>query len=167
MFRRVAGVALIVAANAILGAVASAEDARVARGRYLVTVISCGDCHTNGALAGEPDTEHPLGGSDIGFYIPNLGYFYGPNLTPDRETGLGGWNAEQIATAITTGVRPDGRVLAPVMPWHSFSHLTREDAMAIALYLKSLPAVKHKSPGPFGPSDKPSSPYMALTMPPS
>lgn len=75
--------------------------------------------------------------------------------------------AEQIATAITTGVRPDGRVLAPVMPWHSFSHLTREDAMAIALYLKSLPAVKHKSPGPFGPSDKPSSPYMALTMPPS
>ena len=59
-------------------------------------------------------------------------------------------------TAITTGVRPDGRILAPIMPWQDLAHLTHADALAIAAYLKSLPAVKHKVPGPFGPQEKPS-----------
>ena len=47
--------------------------------------------------------------------MPGLGVFHGPNLTPDQETGLGKWSAEQIVTAITRGQRPDARMLAPIM----------------------------------------------------
>jgi hypothetical protein len=61
---------------------AEAQDPRIERGKYLVTVISCSDCHTNGALIGKPDMAHFLAGSEIGFTIPELGYFYGPNPTP-------------------------------------------------------------------------------------
>ncbi len=68
-----------------------------------------------------------LGGSEVGFEIPGLGVFHGPNLTPDMETGLGSWTEEQIVTAFTTGMRPDGRKLAPIMPWQAFANLTPED----------------------------------------
>jgi hypothetical protein len=94
-----------------------------------------------------------------------LGVFYGPNLTPDKETGLGAWTIDQIVTAIQTGQRPDGRVLAPIMPWQSFAKLTKSDARAIAAYLKTLPAVKNKVPGPFGPSEKPTSFVMKIVPP--
>jgi mono/diheme cytochrome c family protein len=144
---------------------AGADQAQVKRGEYLVHVISCSDCHTNGALIGKPDMANFLGGSDIGFQIPDLGFFYGPNLTPDLETGLGTWTTAQIVDAITKGERPDGRQLAPIMPWHSFSGLTPEDATAMAVYLQSLPPVKHKVPGPFGPTQKPTAPYMTVVMP--
>jgi hypothetical protein len=97
-----------------------------------------------------------LGGSDVGFALPGAGVFVGPNLTSDKETGLGGWTAPQIVAAITTGTLPDGRILAPVMPWRDLSHLTKSDALAIAAYLKSLPPVSHKVAGPFGPTETPS-----------
>jgi mono/diheme cytochrome c family protein len=132
-----------------------AVDTRIERGQYLVAIAGCGDCHTPGSLIGHPDQARFLGGSDVGFAIPGEGVFVGPNLTPDHDTGLGSWSEQQIVTAITTGARPDGRMLAPVMPWPGFSHLTRSDALAIAAYLKSLPAVRHKVPGPFGPDEKP------------
>ncbi len=130
---------------------ALAESPEVARGRYLVGVISCSDCHTPGGLLGRPDMTRFLGGSDVGFAIPGLGIFVAPNLTPDPATGLGKWTEKEIVTALTTGVRPDGRILAPIMPWRSFAHLTPDDAGAIAAYLKSLPPVVHKVAGPFGP----------------
>ena len=133
---------------------ALADDATIARGKYLVTLGGCNDCHTPGALLGKPDLTRVLGGSDVGFAIPGLGVFAGRNLTPDKETGLGSWSTAQIIASFTTGVRPDGRVLAPVMPWAALSQLTKEDAAAIAAYLQSLPAVKHAVPGPFGPKDK-------------
>ena len=135
---------------------ASAADAQVERGKYLVASIGgCGDCHTSGHFFGRPDTSRALAGSDVGFAIPGLGVFVGPNLTPDNETGLGKWTAAEIATAITTGKRPDGRMLAPAMPWMSMAHLTRQDALAIAAYLKSLPPISNKVAGPFGPSETP------------
>jgi len=164
MFQRLVGLALGAALVFCLTK-AEAQDPRIERGKYLVTVISCSDCHTNGALIGKPDMAHFLAGSEIGFAIPGLGYFYGPNLTPDRETGLGSWTTVQIVTAITQGVRPDGRILAPTMPWHSYAHLTPTDAEAMALYLQSLPPVKHKVPGPFGEAEKPTAPYMTVVMP--
>ena len=105
-------------------------------------------------------------GLAFGQWIPSLGYFYGANLTPDTETGLGSWTTAQIVAAITQGVRPDGRILAPIMPWHSFANMTPDDAEAVALYLQSLPPVKHKVPGPFGASEKPTAPYMTVVMPP-
>src|SRR5690606_20299991 len=97
---------------------------------------------------GKPDAGRFLGGSEVGFEIPGLGVFHGPNLTPDNETGIGSWSTQEIATAITTGKRPDGRMLAPIMPWHAFAKLTSQDVRAIALFLKSLPPVKNKVPGP-------------------
>lgn len=166
MFKRGKGAAALAAA-AMVGwsATAVAGDPQVERGRYLVAIISCTDCHTNGSLAGKPDLAHFLGGSDIGFAIPGLGYFYGANLTPDPETGLGKWTREQIVMAITRGERPDGRILAPIMPWHSFGKMTSEDAEAMAAYLQSLPPVQHKVPGPFGAEEKPTAPYLTVTVP--
>jgi mono/diheme cytochrome c family protein len=133
----------------------NAQQSQVARGKYLVTFGSCTDCHTPGYFFGKPDADRYLGGSEVGFEIPGLGVFHGPNLTPDPETGLGNWSIDQIVTTIQTGKRPDGRELAPIMPWRAFANLTKEDATAIAVFLKSVPAVKNKVPGPFGPNDKP------------
>ena len=151
---RITSMALVTAA--ILGAAGTAAaDSQIDRGKYLVVVGGCSDCHTPGSFLGHPDMSRFLGGSDVGFAIPGLGVFPGRNLTPDKETGLGDWTNEQIVTALTTGKRPDGRVLAPIMPWPAFSQLTSADAQAIAAYLKSIPAVKNSVPGPFGPNDKP------------
>lgn len=72
--------ALVLAFSAALSACGQGGD-KVERGKYLVTVISCGDCHTPGALVGKPNMASYLGGGDIGFFSPEGGYFYGPNLT--------------------------------------------------------------------------------------
>ena len=102
--------------------------------------------HTPGHFFGKPDMTKYLGGSDVGFAIPGLGYFYGSNLTPHDEKGLGKWSTAEIVTALRTGERPDGRILAPVMPWMSFAKLTDDDAFAIAAFLKSMPPVDNQSP---------------------
>jgi mono/diheme cytochrome c family protein len=133
---------------------AEAASSQVERGKYLVTMGGCNDCHTPGYFFGKPDMAKYLGGSEVGFAIPGLGVFVGPNLTPDKETGLGKWSRQQIVTALTTGKTPDGRVLAPIMPWRAFAHLTKSDAQAIAAYLQSLKPVKHQVAGPFGPTQK-------------
>ncbi|HUK61274.1 MAG TPA: cytochrome c [Stellaceae bacterium] len=136
------------------GASAADSAATIARGKYLVTLGGCSDCHTPGNFLGHPDMARYLGGSDVGFGIPGLGVFVGRNLTPDKETGLGNWTRAQIITAFTTGMRPDGRKLAPIMPYEGLSHLTKADANAIAAYLQSLKPVSHKVEGPFGPGQK-------------
>jgi mono/diheme cytochrome c family protein len=146
----------LVIAGLAMPVAASAADPQIERGKYLVTIGGCGDCHTPGAFLGHPDMARLLGGSDVGFAIPGAGVFVGRNLTPDKETGLGDWTTEQIIAAFTTGKRPDGRVLAPIMPWPALAQLTSADAQAIAAYLKSIPAVKNAVPGPFGPNEKPS-----------
>ena len=149
--------ALALTLTCALAGSAAMADSQSDRGAYLVTVAGCGDCHTPGYFLGKPDMSRMLGGSDVGFTIPGLGAFVGRNLTPDKETGLGSWTSEQMVTAITTGVRPDGRVLAPIMPWHTYAHLTPDDVNAIVAYLKTIPPVKHAVPGPFGPNDTPTS----------
>ncbi|MBI3759918.1 MAG: c-type cytochrome [Deltaproteobacteria bacterium] len=144
---------------------ADAADPKVDRGKYLVSLGGCLDCHTPGYFFGKPDMTRYLGGSEVGFEIPGLGVFHGPNLTPDKETGLGNWTEEQIVIAIQTGKRPDGRILAPIMPWRALADLTKADAQAIAAFLKSLLAVKNKVPGPFGPTEKPTSFVMKIVPP--
>jgi mono/diheme cytochrome c family protein len=154
MVQRLLAFALAMAASAMPFA-AHAATAQTERGKYLVAIAGCGDCHTAGNFLGHPDMTKFLGGSDVGFAVPGLGVFVGPNLTPDKATGLGAWTDKDIVTAITTGKRPDGRMLAPVMPWRDFANLSRPDALAIAAYLKSLPPVSNKVPGPFGPNQTP------------
>jgi mono/diheme cytochrome c family protein len=145
---------------------ATAQDP-VERGRYLVTIMTCTDCHTPGTFLGMPDTTRFLAGQEVGFEIPGLGVFHPPNLTPDPETGLGNWTEAQIVTALTTGMRPDGRQLAPIMPWMHYANLAPEDAMAIAVYLKSLTPVVNKVPGPFGPNEPQTTIVMRVVPPPS
>ncbi len=148
---------VIAAVAALLGLArhqAGAADSQLERGRYLVTLSGCTDCHTPGHLLGKPDMAQFLGGSDVGFAVPDLGVFVGPNLTPDRETGLGNWTRPQIIQAMTTGIRPDGRELAPVMPWRGMAKLTPADAEAIAAFLQSLPPIANKVAGPFGHGEK-------------
>jgi len=136
---------------------ADAGTKQVARGKYLVGLGGCNDCHTPGYFFGKPDMSRFLGGSDVGFEIPGLGVFVAPNITPDKETGIGSWSAKQIVAALQTGVRPDGRILAPIMPWHAFAQLTAGDVQAITAFLQSLKPVSNKVPGPFGPGEKVSS----------
>lgn len=166
MSRTLIAVALVVVVAAaeptVAGDVAGSESER---GNYLVTVAGCGDCHTPGHFFGKPDPARLLAGSDVGFEIPGLGVFHGPNLTPDRETGLGSWTDEQIAAAMQTGVRPDGRGLAPIMPWRAYASLSQADTRAIVAYLRSLPAVSNKVPGPFGPAETPTSFVMKIAPP--
>jgi mono/diheme cytochrome c family protein len=147
--------AAVALAVSLCSAYAAAPTAQVQRGKYLVDIIPCTDCHTPGSFLGHPDMKRYLGGSDVGFAIPGLGVFYGANLTPDNDTGLGKWTVQQIVTAMTEGTRPDGRKLAPPMPSEWFHHLTNADATAIAAYLKTLPPISNKVPGPFGPTQKP------------
>jgi mono/diheme cytochrome c family protein len=142
-----------------------AKPQQIARGKYLVTLGGCNDCHTPGYFFGKPDHGRHLGGSEVGFEILGLGVFHGPNLTPDPETGLGNWTDKQIVDALKQGVRPDGRVLAPIMPWRALANLSPQDAQAIVAYLRSIPAVKNKVPGPFGPSEKASSFVMRIVPP--
>jgi len=142
-----------------------AKARQIAHGKYLVRLAGCTDCHTPGHFFGKPDAKRHLGGSEVGFEVPGLGVFHGPNLTPDKETGLGRWTNKQIMDALRKGVRPDGRMLAPIMPSQAYAKLTRKDAQAIVAYLRSLPKVKNKVPGPFGPSEKPTSFVMKIVPP--
>ena len=132
------------AALAALAAPALADDAQIARGKYLVSITGCSDCHTPGGMMGAPDMKRYLGGADVGFSIPGEGVYVGANLTPDADTGLGKWTADQIVTAIRKGKRPDGSDLSGVMPSASFANLTDDDVNAIVAFLKSLPAVDNK-----------------------
>jgi mono/diheme cytochrome c family protein len=155
MSRIVLGLTFVaaLAAAAPLPSPVFADDAQIARGKYLVTISGCSDCHTPGALLGSPDMKRYLGGSDVGFAIPGAGVFVGENLTPDKETGLGSWTDAQIIAAIRTGKTPEGRQLSPVMPYPALSHLPDADAEAIVAFLKSLPAVSNKVKN-FGPTEK-------------
>jgi mono/diheme cytochrome c family protein len=144
---------------------AQGADPLVARGEYLARIMDCTGCHTPGSLTGRPDMGRYLGGSDVGFMIPELGVFFPPNLTPDRETGLGAWSEADIVAAMRAGVRPDGRELAPAMPWRSYAALTDDDARALAAYLKGLPPVRHAAPPIAGPSETPQGPYFTVAAP--
>lgn len=143
-----------------------AADADTDRGRYLVTIMDCTGCHTGGALAGRPDATRYLAGSEVGFGGPE-GIVFPPNLTPDMDTGTGAWTEDQLIQAFTQGRRPDGRMLAPIMPWPSYASLSAEDARAIARYLRSLTPVRFQAPAPVAAGGQSTSPYLTLTAPKS
>ena len=159
-FRAASGAAL-----AVCGTIAAQAEDDVARGKYLVTLMGCGDCHTPGYFLGKPDFAHPLSGSDVGFELPGVGVRWGPNLTPDPETGLGKWSDEQVITAIRTGATPGGGKLIPIMPYNDFAALTDADARAIVAYLRSLPPVVHAVSAATVPGETPKAPYMTVVMP--
>jgi mono/diheme cytochrome c family protein len=110
----------------------AAQDA-VTRGEYLVHAGGCVSCHTapNGAAF--------AGGRAL---VTPFGTFYSPNITPDLDTGIGGWTDAQFLRALRAGVRPDGANYFPVFPFPSFTNITDADALAIKAYLFSLQPVR-------------------------
>lgn len=122
-------------------------------GRYLVSIAPCALCHTpvEGSLFPKPSPALSGGvkiscGDDI---IGCFGAVYAKNLTPDRETGLGGWTDRQIKRAIRSGITKDGRMMHwQTMPRDIFSNFAEADLEAIVAYLRSLPPVRKTIPLP-------------------
>lgn len=138
----------------------------IARGQYLVGLLGCGSCHTNGALVGIPNQQQLLAGSDTGIAWTNPlvqrnpGIVYPANLTPDIETGIGSWSVDEIVAMIRSGVDKHAGQTLPVMPWPSYAQITPDDARAIAGYLKSLPPVRHKVPDNVQPGQRAVAPFI-------
>jgi len=140
--------------------------ALVERGRLLTQVGACNDCHTPGFFYGDPDGARLLSGSELGWTGP-WGTTFPRNLTPDLETGIGRWSEAEIVRTLRTGVRPDGSVLKPPMPWMNVATLGDDDLFAIAAYLKSLPAVRHRAPDALPPGVAYDGPTMRFPPPPA
>ncbi len=134
---------LVLSAAVLLAAGGAAfAQSPVQRGDYLVnSILNCGGCHSP---RGPDAATKPLSGGNL-FESPAF-KVYTSNLTPDKETGLGNWTADQIKNAIMKGVRPDGTLLA-VMPSDYYTVLTQRDADAIVAYLRSLKPVKNAGAG--------------------
>lgn len=136
------------------------------RGRYMVSMLGCGSCHTDGALVGAPVMSRQLAGSNTGiaytspFVDSNPGVVYPPNLTPDMETGLGSWTMDRLVDMIRLGTSSHGGQSLPVMPWPAFAGVTDEDAFAIAAYLKSLPPVQNAVPANVRPGQRAPAPFV-------
>jgi mono/diheme cytochrome c family protein len=133
----------LAAALLFLGAGAAARgETRLERGAYLVTALgACGNCHTPRDAKNQPVPGLELAGG-FAFDEATLGHIVGPNITPDKETGIGGWTEGQIVNALRNGKRPDGTVIGPPMPIEMYRGLSDRDAEAIAAYLKSLKPVR-------------------------
>ena len=90
----------------------------------------------------------------------NPGVIYPTNLTPDTTTGIGGRSASDIARLIKSGQDGHSRRLNTVMPWPSYAKIDKDDAMAIAVYLLSLPPVSHRVPDPVAQGQVATAPYV-------
>jgi mono/diheme cytochrome c family protein len=125
-------------------AIAPAQDrsgslaaASIERGRYLVAAGDCISCHTR------------PGGKPFSGGLPfktDFGIIYSPNITSDKQTGIGGWTEEQLARALREGVDNEGNHLYPVFPYTSYTKVADADVQAIYTFLKSLPAVSYRPP---------------------
>ena len=128
------------------------KQVSVAHGEYLVELLGCGSCHTDGALVGKPDMSRLLAGSRVGLAYTNPlenknpGIVYPRNLTPDRDTGLGLWTDQQIADAVRSGAGRHGPRRILVMPWQRYAKINDKDVAAIVDYLRSLDPVAHRVP---------------------
>jgi mono/diheme cytochrome c family protein len=127
---------------------AKAPESGIERGRYLVDHVAlCGDCHTPRNLLGvfKRDLYLAGAGADIGPLGEEV-----PNITPDMETGIGKWSREEIAELLITGFKPDLDNVQGLMEEVvdgtplGFKDMKREDALAIADYLKTIPPIVNK-----------------------
>ena len=125
----------------------AADGAAIERGKYLFVGADCGGCH-GGDQSGAP----PKGG--LGLDTP-FGRFLVPNITPDRQHGIGAWSEADFHTALRRGIGRGGEYLFPVFPFTSFTNMTDRDIADLYAYLMSLPAVAepgkpHQVTFPFG-----------------
>jgi mono/diheme cytochrome c family protein len=130
--RLILATVLLCTAFSAAGAETEASEEDVARGKALVIAGDCASCHTADPakpFAGGKRINTPFGG------------IYSPNLTPDRDTGLGAWSEEDFHRALRSGVAPDGSRYYPAFPYPYFTKLTRQDIEAIRVYLATLAPV--------------------------
>ena len=116
---------------------APATEAQIEQGRYLALAGNCMACHTTRGgtpFAGGRRIDTPFGG------------VYSSNLTPDPETGLGRWTAQDFWQAMHRGRSKDGRLLTPAFPYNHTSVITRQDSDAILAWLRTLPPVVQAQP---------------------
>jgi mono/diheme cytochrome c family protein len=135
-----AAVSVIVAL--VVGSSAAQAETLLRRGAYLVRgVVACGNCHTT-----KDANFRPIAGMEMagGFEIElPFGKAVAPNITPDRETGIGRWTDAQIIAAIREGKRPDGSTIGPPMPIGMYRNMSDRDVRAIVAYLRSVKPVHH------------------------
>ena len=114
----------------VFGTTANAADA--SHGEYLTNAGGCVACHTaedGQPMAGGRSLESPFG------------TFYTPNITPDNETGIGGWTDDEFVSAFQEGLSPEGEHYYPAFPYPSYSGMSRSDLLDIKAYLNSLQPV--------------------------
>lgn len=154
-------------------------SAAVARGKYLITLGGCHDCHTPKLMTGKGpalDTKRLLSGFPSSQKVPAIpegvigpnswgglctndltgwagpwGVSFASNLTPDKETGIGAWTEKKFITTLRTGKTPGGRPILPPMPWESIQQASDKDLKAMFAYLMSLPPVRNMVPAPVPP----------------
>jgi mono/diheme cytochrome c family protein len=158
---------------------APGTDEQVARGKYLVTIAACNDCHTPWKMGPDgpaPDMSRMLSGHPQDFELSPLpelpegtwvmamsatntawsgpwGVSFTANLTPDRETGLGKWTLRNFVETIRSGRHLGrGRAILPPMPVAMYKHMTDEDLAAVFAYLQSIPPISNKVPAPLPPA---------------
>jgi len=134
-------------AAALIATGAVAQDSLLERGSYLVNaVMACDGCHTPRGPAGFDMTRRFSGGSQV--WDEPAFLVRGSNITPDRETGIGGWSANDLKRLMTEGMRPNGVPVAHQMPYPFYKVLTPRDLDAVVAYVQSVPAVRNEVPAP-------------------
>src|SRR5262245_3059209 len=132
----------------LVATLAASAQTPVERGNYLVNgVLTCGNCHTPRGPGGVFAMDRQLSGGPQEWDTPTF-KVKGSNITPDRETGIGGWTDAQIKLALTDGVRPDGAQLATIMPYGFYKVFTSADIDAVVAYLRSVAPVGNKVQAP-------------------
>lgn len=172
-----AGASLLASGCAPEEATASAP-ASVERGKYLVTAMGCGDCHSPKRMGPQGPVEvedrllsgHPEGtvltpppapsgpwiaaaSADQTAWAGPWGVSFGTNLTPDENTGIGSWSEETFVKALKTGRHMGvARPILPPMPWTAIRHLSDEDLRSMYAYLRTIPPVHNRVPEPVPPA---------------
>jgi mono/diheme cytochrome c family protein len=179
----VAGIAAILGAagKAAPKPAPNASSPAAQRGKYLVSVLACNDCHTpkkfgpggsmqldmtkflsgyvQEALPPPPAASGPWmihTNAHLTAWAGPWGISYTKNLTPDENTGIGSWSEETFVKAIRTGKHMGvSRPILPPMPWDVYKNLTDADLKAVYAYLRTIPAVHNPQPDPTPPAGAP------------
>jgi mono/diheme cytochrome c family protein len=154
--KKIVSLVVIAVAAALFGAdlvpdvaLASPQSASLERGRYLVEAVAiCFECHSERdfSKAGWPIPPGRMGSGRIMWGEGSANAMVAPNITPDMQTGIGGWSDEEIVRAIQYGIGKDGGLLNPEMPSRYFRSLSDDELRSIVMYLRSIPAVKNSLP---------------------
>jgi mono/diheme cytochrome c family protein len=161
-FESFARLALVAAAIVGLSVRAEAQQSPVERGRYLVGITGCHDCHSPKVKGMEPDMARALSGRPSTTPLPTdakdevhssldltawkgpWGFSVASNLTPDGATGIGTrYNEASFLTTMRTGKKPNGTPIMPPMPSDVYKNMTDDDLKAIFAYLKTIKPIRN------------------------